>query len=85
LTAAGWNEVLESLMISPPECDEAKGNCGVPGAAVIYFVSFIIINNLIIINMYIAIILENFSLAQEEEELGIVEDDIEMFYVHWAK
>ena len=35
--------------------------------------------------MYIAIILENFSQAHEQEELGITEDDFDMFYVIWEK
>ncbi|CAG0883560.1 unnamed protein product [Darwinula stevensoni] len=90
LTAAGHSDILASLMVEPPECDPTlpgtfHGSCGTPALATFYLVSFLLINNLIIINMYIAIILENYSLAQEEEELGIVEDDIEMFYVHWAK
>ena len=53
--------------------------------AIIYFVSFIIINYMIVINMYIAIILENFNQAHQEEEIGIVEEDLEMFYTKWAK
>jgi hypothetical protein len=40
---------------------------------------------LIIINMYIAVILENFSQAHEQEEVGITEDDFEMFYVVWER
>ena len=40
---------------------------------------------MIVINMYIAVILENFNQAHKEEEIGIVEDDLEMFYVRWSK
>lgn len=40
---------------------------------------------MIVINMYIAIILENFNQAHQEEEVGIVEDDLEMFYIRWSK
>ena len=36
-------------------------------------------------NMYIAIILENFNQAHQEEEIGIVEEDLEMFYGKWSK
>jgi hypothetical protein len=90
MTSAGWNDVLESLMISPPECDDRfgglpNGDCGMPLLAITYFVSFIIINYMIVINMYIAIILENFNQAHQEEEIGIVEDDLEMFYIRWSK
>ncbi|KAG5306217.1 SCN60 protein, partial [Acromyrmex insinuator] len=91
MTSAGWNDVLESLMVQPPECDptpnsrQMNGDCGYPLLAITYFTSFIIISYMIVINMYIAIILENFNQAHQEEEIGIVEDDLEMFYIRWSK
>ncbi|XP_055627097.1 sodium channel protein 60E isoform X2 [Toxorhynchites rutilus septentrionalis] len=89
MTSAGWNDVLESLMIQPPDCnlsnDPSNGDCGHPLLAITYFTSFIIISYMIVINMYIAIILENFNQAHQEEEIGIVEDDLEMFYIRWSK
>ena len=90
VTSAGWNDVLDPLLVTPPDCDMEyrglpNGNCGHPFVAIIYFVSFIIINFMIVINMYIAIILENFNQAHQEEEIGIVEEDLEMFYTKWAK
>lgn len=88
MTSAGWNDVLESLMIQPPNChldQNSNGDCGHPLLAITYFTSFIIINYMIVINMYIAIILENFNQAHQEEEIGIVEDDLEMFYIRWSK
>lgn len=89
ITSAGWSDILGTLMIAPPDCDLhdknlPNGNCGHPMLAVIYLVSYIIINYMIVINMYIAVILENFNQAHQEEETGIVEDDLEMFYVKWA-
>ncbi|XP_060840196.1 sodium channel protein 60E-like isoform X4 [Rhopalosiphum padi] len=90
MTSAGWNDVLESLMVQPPDCELESpglpnGNCGHPILAITYFTSFIIISYMIVINMYIAIILENFNQAHQEEEIGIVEDDLEMFYIRWSK
>ena len=90
VTSAGWNDVLDPLMAQPPDCDPhykdlPNGNCGFPFVSIIYFVSFIIINFMIVINMYIAIILENFNQAHQEEEIGIVEEDLEMFYSKWSK
>ena len=90
VTSAGWNDVLDPLMAQPPDCDPdykqlPNGNCGFPFVSIIYFVSFIIINFMIVINMYIAIILENFNQAHQEEEIGIVEEDLEMFYGKWSK
>lgn len=94
MTAAGWNDVLDALTNEEPVCGSyRKIKCGLPGElecpnrgfAVGYIVTYIIISFLIVINMYIAIILENFVEANREEEVGIVEDDLEMFYVRWSR
>ncbi len=61
------------------------GDCANPGLSIFFMTSYILISNLIIINMYIAIILENFNQAHEQEEIGITEDDFEMFYMVWEK
>ena len=99
-TAGGWNDILEPLMVTTgdgcnkthmfmPDNGEARevpnGNCGNAGLAVFFMVSFVIITFLIMINMYIAVILENYSQAHEQEEVGITEDDFEMFYVTWER
>lgn len=89
-TSAGWNDVLEPLLIKTPDCDENHlgqpyGNCGIPWLAILYFITFILSTFLIIINMYIAIILENLSQAHQQDEVGITDDDLEMFYAHWER
>ena len=62
-----------------------NGDCGNASIAVFFMVSFILIAFLIIINMYIAVILENFNQAHQQEEVGVTEDDFDMFYVTWEK
>ncbi|KAM4604673.1 sodium channel protein type 3 subunit alpha-like [Polymixia lowei] len=93
-TSAGWDNLLSPIMASPPdECDvtfvntgtNTKGNCGNPSVGIAFFVSYIIISFLIVVNMYIAIILENFSVATEESTEPLSEDDFEMFYEVWEK
>jgi len=90
-TAAGWNGVLDAAMVQEPLCDPnldtgssiSEGNCGNKLVAVLFFVSYIILIVLIIINMYIAVILENFNQAQSQDEAGITEDDLEAYYCVW--
>ena len=88
-TAAGWNTILDPLMVRPPDCDPhlpdsgPNGNCGNRFLAVFFFVSYILIIFLIIINMYIAVILENFNEAQQQEEIGVTDDDLETFIQVW--
>uniref|UniRef100_A0A3B1J3K1 Sodium channel protein n=1 Tax=Astyanax mexicanus TaxID=7994 RepID=A0A3B1J3K1_ASTMX len=93
-TSAGWDSLLGPILNnSPEECDpniphtgtNARGNCGNPSVGITFFVTYIIISFLIVVNMYIAIILENFSVATEESTEPLSEDDFEMFYEVWEK
>lgn len=87
-TGAGWNDILESLMLREPDCDPKlggfpNGDCGYPVGAVIYLVSYIFIVFLIIVNMYIAIILENVYRVQEGGLL-ITKEHLDSYYQKWA-
>ncbi|XP_059812015.1 sodium channel protein type 8 subunit alpha-like isoform X6 [Hypanus sabinus] len=92
-TSAGWDGLLLPILNRPPDCDiekenpgtAVKGDCGNPSVGIFFFVSYIIISFLIVVNMYIAIILENFSVATEESAEPLSEDDFETFYEIWEK
>ncbi|NXM72661.1 SCN2A protein, partial [Serilophus lunatus] len=93
-TSAGWNSLLDPILNSgEPDCDphkdhpgsSVKGDCGNPSVGIFFFVSYIIISFLVVVNMYIAVILENFSVATEESAEPLGEDDFEMFYEVWEK
>ncbi|XP_070846164.1 sodium channel protein type 4 subunit alpha A [Chaetodon trifascialis] len=93
-TSAGWDGLLLPMLNKePPDCDpdfenpgtDVKGNCGNPAMGMIFFCSYIIISFLVVVNMYIAIILENFNVAQEESGDALCEDDFEMFNETWEK
>jgi len=93
-TSAGWDGLLDPIMNSEaPDCDpdlynpgsDVRGNCGNPMLGIIFFCSYIIMSFLVVVNMYIAIILENFNVATEESADPLCEDDFEMFYETWEK
>ncbi|KAK2489537.1 hypothetical protein MC885_010556, partial [Smutsia gigantea] len=93
-TSAGWDGLLNPILNSgPPDCDptrenpgtSVRGDCGNPSIGICFFCSYIIISFLIVVNMYIAIILENFNVATEESSEPLSEDDFEMFYETWEK
>uniref|UniRef100_A0A8D0EE09 Sodium channel protein n=1 Tax=Salvator merianae TaxID=96440 RepID=A0A8D0EE09_SALMN len=93
-TSAGWDGLLAPILNSgPPDCDpkkdhpgsSVKGDCGNPSVGIFFFVSYIIISFLVVVNMYIAVILENFGVATEESAEPLSEDDFEMFYEVWEK
>ncbi|EDV26564.1 uncharacterized protein TRIADDRAFT_54700 [Trichoplax adhaerens] len=91
MTAAGWNDVLDSLMTDGPNCNASltnlapTGTCGNPGAAIPYMVTFVFITFLVLVNMYVAIILNNYQEVVEDEEIGITTGDIDMYYELWSK
>ncbi|XP_068415011.1 sodium channel protein type 5 subunit alpha isoform X1 [Eschrichtius robustus] len=92
-TSAGWDGLLSPILnTGPPYCDPnlpnsngSRGNCGSPAVGILFFTTYIIISFLIVVNMYIAIILENFSVATEESTEPLSEDDFDMFYEIWEK
>lgn len=53
--------------------DDTKdpSDCGNPQLGVVYMVTYLLFTFLVIINMYIAVILENFSQATEDVQQGI--------------
>lgn len=91
-TSAGWNKILKTLTNDyPPYCDPnkktplsmANGDCGNSMIAIPFLVSYLIISFLVVVNMYIAVILENFTQAREEIREGLTDDDYDMFYEVW--
>lgn len=93
-TSAGWDGLLAPILNKyEDDCNNStehpgssvKGDCGNPPMGIAFFVSYIIICFLIVINMYIAVILENFGVATEESADPLSEDDFEMFYQVWER
>uniref|UniRef100_A0A8C4I0H9 Sodium channel protein n=1 Tax=Dicentrarchus labrax TaxID=13489 RepID=A0A8C4I0H9_DICLA len=93
-TSAGWDGLLAPILNrNTDDCDNkmehpgslVRGDCGNPPVGIAFFVSYIIICFLIVVNMYIAVILENFGVATEESADPLSEDDFEMFYEVWER
>ncbi|NWX32295.1 SCN5A protein, partial [Notiomystis cincta] len=91
-TSAGWDGLLAPVLKESDTCASKlnstgteKNNCINKGFGIFYFVSYVIISFLIVVNMYIAVILENFSVATEESTDPLCEDDFDMFYETWGK
>lgn len=89
-TSAGWDGVLDGI-INDEECDlpdvdqGLTGNCGNSTVGITYLLSYLVISFLIVINMYIAVILENYSQATEDVQEGLTDDDYDMYYEIWQQ
>ncbi|XP_013910090.1 PREDICTED: sodium channel protein type 5 subunit alpha-like [Thamnophis sirtalis] len=92
-TSAGWDELLGPMLLHQDNYKCApnikstpqKSPCVNNKVAIAYFVSYIIISFLIVVNMYIAVIIENLNVATEESTEPLGDDDFEIFYEIWAK
>ncbi|NXS97833.1 SCN5A protein, partial [Jacana jacana] len=89
-TSAGWDGLLVPLLRGSRSCAPnlnltGEQSCANTGVGILFFVSYVIISFLIVVNMYIAVILENFSVATEESTDPLCEDDFDMFYETWGK
>uniref|UniRef100_A0A0R3WM30 Sodium channel protein n=1 Tax=Hydatigena taeniaeformis TaxID=6205 RepID=A0A0R3WM30_HYDTA len=83
-TSAGWSSVFEGLSNTDPAyCSQEEGTCGNFLWATLFLVSYLIISFMVIINMYIAVILENFSQATEDVQQGLTQDEFDAFYEIW--
>ena len=67
-----------------PENSFWENNCGTVGGALLFFCSFYIIITYIVLNLLVAIIMENFSLFYSNEEDALLSyADIRNFQSTW--
>ena len=90
VTGEDWNRVLHDAMLSPPYCtkdpdaDFWKTDCGSYYGSIIYFSSFYVFITYIMLNLLVAIIMENFSLFYSNEEDALLSyADIRHFQNTW--
>ncbi|KRX67481.1 Sodium leak channel non-selective protein [Trichinella sp. T9] len=90
VTGEDWNEVMHDCMRSPPYCWYFEGaaywetDCGNYHGAIIYFCSFYLTITYIVLNLLVAIIMENFSLFYSSEEDALLSyADIRNFQTVW--
>nr|CDJ84870.1 Ion transport domain containing protein [Haemonchus contortus] len=90
VTGEDWNDIMHDCMRSPPFCYWAEGlnywetDCGNYFGAILYFCSFYLIITYIVLNVLVAIIMENFSLFYSSEEDALLSyADIRNFQQVW--
>ncbi|PSN30664.1 Sodium leak channel non-selective protein [Blattella germanica] len=88
VTGEDWNKIMHDCMVQPPYCTPANNywetDCGNFTASLIYFCSFYVIITYIVLNLLVAIIMENFSLFYSNEEDALLSyADIRNFQNTW--
>uniref|UniRef100_A0A1A8FDB8 Sodium leak channel NALCN n=2 Tax=Nothobranchius korthausae TaxID=1143690 RepID=A0A1A8FDB8_9TELE len=89
VTGEDWNKIMHDCMVQPPFCTPDKRrywetDCGNYAGALIYFCSFYVIIAYIMLNLLVAIIVENFSLFYSTEEDQLLSyNDLRHFQIIW--
>ncbi|CAN8021994.1 unnamed protein product [Ixodes persulcatus] len=88
VTGEDWNKIMHDCMVSPPYCTLAESywetDCGNFTGSLIFFCSFYVIITYIVLNLLVAIIMENFSLFYSNEEDALLSyADIRNFQNTW--
>ncbi|KAF9214504.1 calcium channel protein [Podila verticillata] len=91
-TGENWDFVMHDMMVEPPFCTPSRStyldsDCGSRPWAYVMFLSFYIVCTYILLNMFIAVIISNFSFAYQQDSLTtlITREDLRNFKLTWAK
>ena len=87
LVGENWDNLLDEASTEYPYCtrDDPKavpevfGDCGSQTTSQVYFVSFYVFTFFILVNLFIAVVVENVSFCYEDIEGFITDDDIAHF------
>ncbi|CAL4058549.1 unnamed protein product, partial [Meganyctiphanes norvegica] len=89
VTGEDWNKIMHDCMVAPPFCtpgteENWTSDCGNFTGSLIFFCSFYVIITYIVLNLLVAIIMENFSLFYSNEEDALLSyADIRNFQSTW--
>lgn len=83
-TNDNWSDVFRGALVKPPACDAAAGECG---SALAYplFISFVILVSMVMLNLFTAVIIENFEKQQEQEAWRLNPQALEDFVALWSE
>jgi len=83
-TGDDWSGIMDDCLINEERgCDPELGDCGSP-VALPFFVSFMMISSFVLLNLVVAIVLDNFTqLGNQDPDLAS-SNDIDIFKEVWA-
>jgi voltage-dependent calcium channel L type alpha-1D len=89
-TGENWQDVMRDLKLDPAkgECNEfpidgESSTCG-GSFAILYMLSFVLLGSFIVMNLFVAVIVDNFAfLTQDSAEIGA--NGLEEFSTMWSK
>ncbi|KAI9143076.1 Ion transport protein-domain-containing protein [Paraphysoderma sedebokerense] len=84
-TGENWPGIMSNCMIQPPDCDLASDNCGAVWAP-IYFISLQLLVNWILLNSFIAIVVDTFHhFIEHDATIQMIEQCVQNFNQLWLE
>ena len=93
-TGESWNGIMHDAMVTPDTYDEAlgrtgrcsdeAGDCG-SWAALPFFLSYTVVASFVMINMIVAVVLENFAISRAAVDYKLSPEHSEAFISAWAE
>ncbi|GIL78272.1 hypothetical protein Vretifemale_7701, partial [Volvox reticuliferus] len=83
-TGDNWTGIMFDCMVQPPKCNRSSGGCGTY-LAVPYFLTFVLLIYVILLNLFTAVIIETFEKTHEQEEWKLSPQALEDFVTLWSE
>jgi len=84
-TGENWHEIMGNCEVTEPDCSPIYEDCGLPMVSQIYFISFYMFGVYLMLNLFIAVIIDNFSNCYSKESNLITSDHLEEYRALWRK
>ena len=88
MTGENWNGIMRDCMVQPPFCDPGADECGSPVLSPLFHVGFQVMSAMLVMDLIVAIILNQFENQLEKEKRMdsalLTEHDMRVFGEHWA-
>ena len=88
MTGENWNGIMRDCMVQPPFCDDSAGECGNTVLSPLYHVGFQVMSAMLVMDLIVAIILNQFENQIEKEKRMdsaiLSEHDMRVFGEHWS-
>lgn len=87
-TGEDWTQVMHECQLSPPHCtqtDDYLNECGYPTLAIIFFISFTLLATFLFLNLFIAVLLQNFKQSSDLLPTPITINDVRNITLEWSE
>ena len=90
ITGESYNGIMHDAMVTeahsaPGRCSDAEGTCGGRIAPVVFFITFVVLEAMVMLNLIVAVVLDTFAEEDKAEEMKLNKGQIEAFVEAWKE